>query len=234
MGIYINKFGTNMDVDAAEDIWDGGGTYAWPAAAAVTTIVSSSTDDDGDPAGTGAQTVKVYGLNSDWLMMDETVTMNGTSAVTLSNQYLRVFRAHTVAVGSGEVNAGNIQVKHGATVLAQISAGKGQTLMALYTIPADFVQAEIRKWYASIAVKISTGAEMELMTRQSDGGWRVREVMGITENSAGVWEPGDAGEGEKIRGIIVPAKTDIRVRAASVASVNTVIASGFQIKLQEP
>ena len=233
MGIYVNKFGTNTDVDAAEDIWDGGGTYAWPSAAAATTIVSSSTDDDGDPAGTGAQTVKVYGLDSNWLMISETVTMNGTGAVTLENQYLRVFRAHTVAVGSGAVNAGNIQVKHGATVLAQITAGKGQTLMALYTIPADFAQAEIRKWYASIAVKISTGAEMELMTRTDGEGWRVREVFGITEANPGLWEPGTAGEGEPVRGIIVPPKTDVRVRAASVAAVNTVIASGYQIKLQE-
>lgn len=218
----IHKFGFNADVDAAEDIWDGGGTYSWPAAAAATTIVSTDAADTSD--GTGARTVKVYGLDSNYLEISETVTLNGTTAVTLSNQYLRCHRAKILTTGTGGVNAGDLQIKHAATVIAQISAGYGQTLMAIYTVPADFNYAELAQWYNTVGRTITSIATMQLLMRPYGGGWQTKEIVEVSDTASQfiynypVWQR-------------VEPKTDIRVRCSAVTAANTVIGGGFDLVL---
>ena len=220
----VHKFGRNVDIDTGvglpEDIWDAGAAYAWPAAAAETTIVSSSADDD--TGGTGAITVEVYGLDANYMAINETATLNGAAAVTLSKQYLRVFRAKVLTAGSGEVNAGNIQIKHGATVLAQITADYGQTLMAIYTIPADFIQAWLVKWYVTLTKKQATAATVAIQMRSFGGAWQTKEVIGIS-NTSGDWQY------EYPQWIAVAPKTDIRIRALDVTADNTDISAGFDL-----
>ena len=73
-------FGFNDAVgSSAETIWSVGGTYTFPSTATAVTVVSASANDDGSPAGTGAQTVTIEGLDSSYAKVSETVTMNGTS-----------------------------------------------------------------------------------------------------------------------------------------------------------
>lgn len=179
----VHKFGLNLDIDTTtdpEDVWTVGGKYSFPSAAAATTIVSDDTNDDGAPLGTGARTVEVQGLDSDWLLTTETVTMDGTSAVTLTTQFLRVFRAKVLTVGSGGVNAGTIQVKHGSTVLAEISAGSGQTLMAIYTVPDDYLWGELHCWSASqVGGGNTADIEVRLCAIDNDGSTRVQAHRGI-------------------------------------------------------
>ena len=221
---HIGKFGRNTDVDTGvglpEDIWDAGAAYAWPSAAATTTIVSSSTDDDGAPVGTGAHTVQVYGLDANYLKIDETVTLNGTSAVTLSNQYLRVFRAKVLTAGSGEVNAGNIQIKHGSTVLAQITTDYGQTLMAIYTVPADYTEAWLVKWYVSLTKKQTAAATVVIQMRAYGGAWQTKEVIGVSSTS------GDS-QYEYPQWLAVAPKTDIRLRVIYISADNTDVSGRF-------
>ena len=135
----LHKFGYNPAITTAtdpEDVWDAGGVYPWPTAAAATNIVSTDADDtDG---GSGARTVWVQGLDSDGMLIDETVTLNGTSQVNLTQQFYRVFRARVVLSGATGTNEGDIQIRHNTTALAQISQGYGQTLMAIYTVPANY------------------------------------------------------------------------------------------------
>ncbi len=138
----IHKSGVATAALAASafwDIWDAATAaviYPFPTAAAETSIVSSDVDDDGDPVDAGARTVLVEGLDADFLRITETVTMNGQTPVVLANEFLRVYRATVQAVGATGVNEGNIDVLHGATVLARIAIGFGQTQMAIYTVPA--------------------------------------------------------------------------------------------------
>ena len=108
---YVNKFGRTPDMDAAdsnEDVWDGTGAYPHIAAAAAMTISSSSTDDDGAPVGTGALTVRVIGLDTNWLEVSQDVTLNGQTGVALPTSLIRVYRAYVLTVGTGGVNAGDI------------------------------------------------------------------------------------------------------------------------------
>lgn len=71
-------------------------------------VSSSSAADDGDPAGTGAQIVRVLGLDKNYNRIFEDVVMNGTSIVTTALKFLRVFAAFVKSKGTGRKNAGDI------------------------------------------------------------------------------------------------------------------------------
>lgn len=136
-----NKFGHNPDIDSAasETIWAAGGTHQRMTSADTLDIVSSSANDDGSPAGTGVNSVVIYGVDGSWNEVIEVVTLNGTTAVTTTNSFLGVNRVAVFLAGSGEVNAGNITVTDttGGTTQAYIPAGEGVTQQCIFFVPAD-------------------------------------------------------------------------------------------------
>lgn len=105
-----NKFGYNLDVDSgsAEIVASWGGTFARMTSADTLSVVSSSAADDGDPVGTGARSIIIYGIDENRDLQTEIVTMNGTTPVVTANQWLGVNRIAIYTVGSGEENAGTI------------------------------------------------------------------------------------------------------------------------------
>ena len=232
---FVLKFGRNEDVDGVEDIWDGGGSYSWPSAAAETTIASSGANAADDAAaGTGARTVSVQGLDSNYNKIVETATMNGANNVTLTNQFLRVFRAKVETAGTDLTNKGAIQVKHGGTVLAQISVGIGQTLMSLYTVPADYpVGGYLIRWYATLNKKTAAGAVMALQVKPFGGAWNTKYTNGVGNDvDIDHWTPyGVNGVKPHSANLFAP-KTDIRIRALVVTAADLDISAGFDIDLR--
>jgi hypothetical protein len=95
--------------------------------------------------GTGARTVKVSGLDSNYDEVSVTVNMDGQSGVSLGT-FIRVNRIEVLTAGSGGANAGNLHVGSQAsptvgvptTTYAYVSAGDNQTLMALWTVPRNY------------------------------------------------------------------------------------------------
>ena len=137
------KYGYNpLIINVNETIWDGGGIYAYPAAAAVMYVSSSNTNDTS--AGTGARTIYIEGLDTNYNVITENVTLNGQTQVATTKSFLRVYRSYVLTAGTGGTNAGSIYIgTTGATsgvptgtYYARISVGEGQTLMAVYTVPA--------------------------------------------------------------------------------------------------
>jgi hypothetical protein len=167
--------GYNGDVDiGTEDMHPSGGSINFPSAAAATTVVSSSASDAA--AGTGVRTVKVTGLNSDYKLISETATMNGTNAVSLSNSYYRVFSVEAVTAGSGATNAGTIDVKHSATVLVRMAIGAGKSEHAAFTAPSSSAQCRIKHLYGSLLNAPTSGVViLTLQTRKVGGVWINRE-----------------------------------------------------------
>jgi len=141
-GIY--KFGFHPSVGSSEvTISDNGSDYDALTEASVIKVSSSNTNDTSD--GTGARTVRLSGLDGDYNEVEETVTLNGQTAVNTTNSYLRIFRAKVLTAGTGEKNAGDIHMGTGAvssgvpaTSIAKISSNENQTLMAVWTVPAGF------------------------------------------------------------------------------------------------
>ena len=81
----IHKFGHNLDINSSyETLWSVGGNYSYLSSA--TTLKISSADANDDDGDTGARTVLVQGLDTNYNEIEETVTLNGQTAVNTSNE----------------------------------------------------------------------------------------------------------------------------------------------------
>lgn len=119
-------------------------------------IVSTDAADDGDPVGTGVQTVMIVYLDINGDEQTETITMNGAGAVTtVATDIDKIQWMHAVTVGSGTVAAGNISLQgvSGGTVYEYIAAGGNQSLSCHYHIPNNKT-GFLLGWQASGITKI--------------------------------------------------------------------------------
>lgn len=125
----IHKFGavSSMSTNTTGSVWDVGDTlYPWSAftSASVLTLAANIADND--------KSVTIYGLDANYNAIDETVTISAGAATT-TKEFLRVYRAFC-----SSQNTNNIDIKVNSTIVARIVAGLAQTLMAVYTIPANY------------------------------------------------------------------------------------------------
>ncbi len=143
----VDKFGqtTNADAGVQTDLWDrADATYnqpVWlaPTAARLHDIVSSDANDDGSPVGTGARTIRIWGLKTwDLAETSEDITMDGTTPVTTANSYVIIHRMRVLTSGTAGPNVGDIKATAATdvTVTAMIKAGLGTTHMAIYGVPS--------------------------------------------------------------------------------------------------
>lgn len=207
----IDKFGYNPDISTAyETIWDGGGVYAYPGSALAMTATSASGATD------NGVTILIEGLDTNYDVLTETVTLAGSGTATTSGEFLRVYRAY---VTGATAPAGNITIANGGTTYAQITTPYNQTLMAVYTIPK-----KKKGWL--VAVKISTEKQKEIqgriITRQPGGVFLTKGIIGTF---------GVPFQRKWVVPLAIPEKTDIEIQA--YAGANTSIAAGFEIILQD-
>ena len=199
---HINKFGYNTSVGTNfETITDLGGDQYYPTSAGVVSVVSSDVnDDDGD---TGARTLEIQGLDGNYEEISETITLNGTSAVTTTASFHRVFRMRVITAGTTGTNEGNITASIGGNDIARISAANGgQTLMAVYTVPKGKT-AYLIDFHGSL----SKNQEAVFMIRTKNGAvssaWQVKAMFGTFSNSVHYHYPVP---------LEITEKTDIEVR----------------------
>ena len=139
----IHKFGAvpAMSQDTNGTIWDENDTvYPWTTVDANTVLtVSVVAPNNEDSARTthDGDTVEIQGLDGNYDLQTETVTISGSSATT-TNTFKRVFRARFTNGGSFDPNSERILIKSGGTTVAKILEDVGQTLMSVYTIPAGY------------------------------------------------------------------------------------------------
>lgn len=218
--------GINSDIDVLtvpEDVWGEGGAYPFQSAVVSLEILSDNAADAS--AGVGARTISVAGLDANYLTQKETVTMNGVTPVVLANQYLRILRIEVVTSGTDESNTGKItlRVPGPGDILAVITAQEGRSLMAIYTIPADFKMGYIVAVSAGVQEAAGSGsAKVLFQLREAGKSWITGLVRNVNESGP--------------EGLIVPPawpplqpKTDIRVRVISVVTNNTAVTADFQI-----
>jgi len=132
-------------VNAVETLWSESTRYtAWLASSTTLTISSSSAADAA--AGTSARTVIIKGLSSSFGEISSTVTLNGTTAVTIPTQFFRVNSIAVLTAGTGLTNAGILYVGTGAitagkpaVVHALVEAGVSISRSGIYTVPVNNV-----------------------------------------------------------------------------------------------
>lgn len=237
----VNKFGQAIDVDASDptDLWDGadGGltptsTKVWvpPTQARVHALVSSDAADTA--AGTGARLVEVQGLDANWEFQTEEVILNGTTPVNTTNSYLRIFRMKVTSVGSGGANAGIIKATAAtdATVTAAIQTGVNQTLMAIYTIPADHT-GYLYSYYCSVdrSAPSNVSFDVQLLVKpdasQSDAPFQVKHRNGLYINGASYVNQVFQSP------LKITEMSDVKLQAIDCTDANTQVSGGFHIVL---
>ena len=185
----VTIFGFNPDVDTAQvSVWPLPSLITFPAAAIQMTVSSSSANDTS--AGTGARTVVVQGLNANYNEVTETVTMNGQTAVTMTNALLRVNYAYVVTAGSGNSAAGDIYIGTGtvtagvpATVYDIIKFDYNTTTTGSYTVPAGYTAYVSQGLFSTGQASGSTQVEGRLLTR---GVNNIRMTAALTTLNNGV------------------------------------------------
>ena len=208
----VHKFGYNSAVGTAyETIWDGGGTYAYPSTPGVATVTS---DDSNDNTGT----VLVQGLDNNYDLAEETITIGGSAG---TQTFSRVFRVIMKTAATGNTNAGTITVTVDSTAVAKISEGIGQTLMCVYTIPRN---------YCGYIIQLDVGSskdlenEIRLITKEIDNG-------NIWATKTFVTTRGGFIEKNYVVPLKLPEKTDIEIVAKS--SATSEVSAGFELVLQK-
>lgn len=128
----IHKFGAvpAMSQNETGTIWDINDTlYPWSAfdTAGVLVAAQANASDNGEK-------VTVVGLDDDYNEVTEEFTLSSSGTVTGTQTFKRVYRAYMT---TGD-NVGNVSFSRGGTEVLRITAGKSQTLMAIYTVPAGY------------------------------------------------------------------------------------------------
>jgi hypothetical protein len=139
----VQIFGYSTSIgDYQQAIWEGsktttGGDYVFPTSSATLTLVSTSASD--------TMGIFIAGLDINFNMISETVTLNGTTGVASVNSYYRINGLYVVS-GS---NVGTITAVQGAgtTVYGQINPGNGITQMSVYTVPKGYTFFKTQEIY---------------------------------------------------------------------------------------
>ena len=217
----INKFGYNGAVGTSfELISVASANITYPSSAGAVTVVSASTDDDS--AGTGARTVLIEGLDENYDIQSETVTMDGTTNVVTTNTYIRLFRMTVQTAGSGGKNAGNITATIGGNEQVRISTDfENQSLVSVYTIPNNY-KGYITRMQFSAGKENKTGMGA-LFVRPLNAVFQVKNIVECYRNSMVVDLPNP---------IVVEAKTDIELRAKNLDSGTLSMSGTFDLVLQ--
>jgi hypothetical protein len=204
-----------MSQNTTGTIWDVNDTvYPWAswATAGTLSIPAVNASDNG-------KTVTIVGLDGNYDMLTESVTVSSSVAVTTTAEFKRVNRAY---VGNGSAtNVGNINIQKGGVTVARITADNGQTAMAVYTVPAGYTGYILQG-----AASCQSGAD-------ATGNMFVRyfgEASFRVGHSFEVSGSGGAYLYEFCIPVKIPAKSDIDIRA-SVRSNNARLTAAFDILL---
>lgn len=215
---FINKFGAvpAMSQNTTGTIWDiNDTTYPWSAFGTGTTLTvdCASASDAGN-----SETVTIYGLDENWNDVSETVTLATQTGNATTTTFRRVYRAFFT---NGADNVGNIDIKAGATVVARITAGLGQTLMAVYTIPAGYTGYIVHGVASCQSGADATGSMFVRFDGQEN--FRIAHTFEVS-GTGGTYDYTFAFP------IAIPEMSDIDVRA-SVRSNNARVTATFDLLL---
>jgi hypothetical protein len=207
--VYINGYNPTVG-SSKETVMPSSvaGRYPFPASAVTLDIVSNDADDT--VAGTGAQTVTVTGLDTNYAEISETVDMDGTTPVTTIALFLRVNDFRVTTAGTTGSNEGNITLKSGATFLGQINfdsgLGEGISQTAVYTVPAG---KELLLCSLFMSTVGGNNTHIHSAARAFGGAWITERHFTLKDSAFGqIWTYGR----------LLAAKTDLELLAHAAPS----------------
>jgi len=225
----VNIVGINSDIDSGsvpEWIWDGptGAYTGFPTGNAEAIRITSDSANDAS-AGSGARTVLVTGLDENWEIASETITLSGLTPAVSTTTFRRVHFAYVTTSGSSNeaFNAGTLTIAHNVTtanVFMTILPGRNNGQVAVYTVPANK-----RGILTKIKVEVDRAAGSNIFGFMwvREFGQCPRYLRPVIASSTGAYYE------EPYGGIIFPEKTDIGVVITTCSANNTLVESSFDI-----
>lgn len=222
-----SKIGYNPDIQSAEEtVTPQGGVYAFPTAGMQMTLESSDNTQD-KAGGTGALTVTIYYLDSNYAEKSETVTLNGTTkADTAGTDIFRVNNMRVATTGTNYKPVGNLSLKGKVDTLTYgyIRAGYTRQRQMVYTVPAS---KNLYIVFAS-AYAVHTAANKAcILTLRATYDEKAGVLLTAGKFFMPFWEallvdaPAIADYPMPLR---FPAKTDLMVVGSSTGTATTTIA----------
>lgn len=211
----LHKFGERNGVGITwEPVWGGASAYPFQDTPQTLEVVSDSADDAA--AGVGTRTIRVEGLDENWLEQSVDATLDGITPVALTGSWIRVNGAYQLSSGSAGINSGTVSVRITAagSELARLEPLTGQTLQAIYAVPAN-KSLFVRRWFC-VAGK---GDEIDarLVVREFGDGFRTKQPMLLYQY----------GFTTELSWMKVLPKSDILVMAIKVSGAALKIRSTF-------
>lgn len=190
-----------------ESITPQGGLYPFPETASQISLVSTDSD---------TMTVTIRGLDANYNLASESVTLNGITPVSTTGYYIRVY-----GISTDVINAGVITASISSDVLAQIAVGDSNSLLAVHTIPRGYTG-----YLVGVDVSVNKGhdAMVSMYVRASNDNFKIQFTSDIYE-SAYSYRP--------VTPIKLPEVTDIDFRVTGVENSGTRVACGFELVLDK-
>ena len=120
-------------------VWENMATteYVFPSSALTMQLVSTAAGD--------TASITITGLDANYLLISETLVLNGTTNVPTTKQFFRVNNM-VVSAGSATNPTGVVSLSNSGTIYAQINTAVfngttssiGQTQMSVFTVPAGY------------------------------------------------------------------------------------------------
>lgn len=223
----FRKFGMNDAVPVGtSEMWPAGVLRTLPTSGGQLSVVSDSAED-GAGTLTGALTIIVEGLDSDYEEISETITMNGlTPVLSVGTDWFRVNRAYNVTAGSNEINVGNITISIGGNVQAFIELNQGQTHQTHYTVPAN-KQLIIRQYRMNVG-RMAGNTDLHILGQvllPDHTAWRTL---------SDIWLWNGANWSNDQGATVLPPQTELRQRIIStVATQCSAIVAGHLVDLNK-
>lgn len=155
-----NVFTSELSISFFGTVWNANPPSMYKYLAAAQTVQLSSTSANDATAGTGARSVKVKGLDGNYDLIEEVVTMNGQTPVTTTNQFFRILNLDVSTYGTLSRNAGDIYLGSGTVtsgvnniVHGFIFRNSSYSSMGVYTVPRGYTLIAFDAEYSVAAGK---------------------------------------------------------------------------------
>ena len=209
----VHVTGYNPDVDTASDetVWAAGGLYPWSVwdSTRAVTVVSTSASDQGS--------VVVSGLDADFNPITEEINCAGLTPTTGTTQFKRVNSA--VYKNGAANNAGTITLTGNGNTIGLITAGIGQTLNGIYTVPAGHTAYILS---GDFSVHKNQDSQVRFFVRPFGQSFRIAHIGEVFEN---------VYRYDFVAPLAMTEKSDLDVHAALVETNNTKVCTNFTMIL---
>lgn len=197
----VHKFGFNPEVQNIEEtIWQLGGIYVYPTSPVAMTVTSASGATD-----SGVQ-IKIEGLDENWDLASEVVTLNASGTATTTTTFIRINRTFTVGATAA---AGQVTVSNGGINYAAQTAADQQTLQCVYSIPRGFAGFLFQNDISIFTENTTKYGETRLMAREFGSVFRTQDKHTVGNHMGPI---------EYTIPKRYPPKTDLEVRAIASSS----------------